>query len=210
MKSSAGPLKVSIGTPATDMYMPFAAVPASSIVACVVKPSGASSLTSPSFGPSTATLSLITCAPFSSIRPPRNTASAPRRLDLVELRRVARRLRIPGLEARDLDPERLGRVAGRRRDAEAVGLLVVQDVDALDALRLHELGESGALVRVVRDDTGVVARARRVVLVGLRRVAPAGEVHRQTRIRVGRRDHRDAAVRRLVEHRDHRSRRTPS
>ena len=77
MKSRAVPLNVSIGTPATDMNMPVAAVPASSIVAWVVKPSGASSLTSPSFGPRTATLSLITCAPFSSIRPPRNTASAP-------------------------------------------------------------------------------------------------------------------------------------
>ena len=55
---------------------------------------------------------------------------------------------------------------------------------------------------VVRDDTGVVARARRVVLVGLGRVTAAREVHRQTRIGVRRRDHRDAAVRRLVQHRD--------
>ena len=83
MNSRAGPLNASIGTPATDMNMPFAAVPASSIVACVVKPSGAYSPTSPSFGPRTATLSLITCAPFSSIRPPRNTASAP--VDLILL-----------------------------------------------------------------------------------------------------------------------------
>ena len=66
-----------MGTPATDMNMPAEAGPASSIVCCVVKPSGANSLTSPSFGPSTATLSLITWAPFSSIRPPRKTASAP-------------------------------------------------------------------------------------------------------------------------------------
>ena len=63
------------------MYMPFAAVPDSSIVDCWVNPSGASSLTAPSFGPSTATLSLITWAPFSSISPPRNTASAP--VDLI-------------------------------------------------------------------------------------------------------------------------------
>ena len=77
MKSRAAPLKWSIGTPATDMNMPFAAVPDSSIVDCCVNPSGANSLTSPSFGPSTATLSLITWAPFSSIRPPRKTASAP-------------------------------------------------------------------------------------------------------------------------------------
>ena len=57
--------------------MPAEAGPASSIVACVVKPSGANSLTAPSFGPSTATLSLITWAPFSSMSPPRKTASAP-------------------------------------------------------------------------------------------------------------------------------------
>ena len=59
------------------MNIPADDSPASSIVCCVVKPSGANSLTSPSFGPSTATLSLITWAPFSSIRPPRKTASAP-------------------------------------------------------------------------------------------------------------------------------------
>ena len=58
------------------MNMPGAASGASSIVAWVVNPSGANSLTSPSFGPSTATLSLITWAPFSSISPPRKTASA--------------------------------------------------------------------------------------------------------------------------------------
>ena len=67
----------SIGTPATLMNMSFAAPPDSSIVDWVVKPSGASSFTAPLFGPSTATLSLITLAPFSSIRPPRKTASAP-------------------------------------------------------------------------------------------------------------------------------------
>ena len=73
----AAPWNLSIGTPATDMNMPAEAGPASSIVCWVVKPSGANSLTSPSFGPSTATLSLITWAPFSSIRPPRKTPSAP-------------------------------------------------------------------------------------------------------------------------------------
>ena len=73
----ASPWNLSIGWPATDMYMPAEAEPASSIVCCVVNPSGVSSLTAPSFGPSTATLSLISWAPFSQISPPMNTASAP-------------------------------------------------------------------------------------------------------------------------------------
>ena len=202
MKSRAGPLNSSMGTPATDRNMPAAAVPDSSIVDCCVKPSGAYSPTSPSFGPRTATLSLITCAPFSSMRPPRNTASAPVDLIFWNCDVVARRLRVPGLEARDLDPEGLRRLARRRRDTEAVGLLVVQDVDALDALRLHELGHRGALVGVVRHDARVVARPRRVVLVGLGRVTAARQVHRQAGIRVGRRDHRDPALGRLVDDRD--------
>ena len=50
----------SIGCPAMDMNIPAAAPPDSSIVDCWVKPSGARSLTAPSFGPRTATLSLIT------------------------------------------------------------------------------------------------------------------------------------------------------
>ena len=66
------------------MYMPAEAEPASSIVCCVVNPSGVSSLTAPSFGPSTATLSLISCAPFSQMRPPMKTASAPVALILLK------------------------------------------------------------------------------------------------------------------------------
>ena len=77
MNSAPLPLNSSIGTPATLRNMPGAASGASSIVCCVVNPSGTNSLTAPSFAPSTATLSLITWAPFSSIRPPRKTASAP-------------------------------------------------------------------------------------------------------------------------------------
>src|SRR3954452_24101265 len=73
----ASPWNLSIGWPATDMYMPAEAEPASSIVPCSANPSGVSSLTAPSFGPSTATLSLISCAPFSQMRPPMKTASAP-------------------------------------------------------------------------------------------------------------------------------------
>ena len=82
MKVFASPVRSSVGTPAIDRNMPRAlSTPDSSIVDCCVKPSGASSLTAPSFGPSTATLSLITWAPFSSTRPPRKSASAP--LDLI-------------------------------------------------------------------------------------------------------------------------------
>ena len=121
--------------------------------------------------------------------------------DLPEERLVARRLRIPGLEAGDLDPDGLRGVPEVRRDAEAVGLLVVQDVDARDALLLGELGHGRALVRVMRDDAGVVAAARGVVLVRLGRVA-TGPALGEADVRVRGRDHRDAAARSLVQHRD--------
>src|SRR5919201_2380458 len=52
-------------------------------------------------------------------------------LHLVRECLVARRLRIPRREARDLQAELLGRVPEVRRDAEAVGLLVVEDEDAV-------------------------------------------------------------------------------
>src|SRR6185295_5273264 len=65
------PFSWSGGTPATDAYRPSAFLaPASSIVDWVVNPSGSSSLTLPVFGPSTATLCLISWPPFSQIRPP--------------------------------------------------------------------------------------------------------------------------------------------
>ena len=54
-----------------------------------------------------------------------------------------------------------------RFSGEAVGLLVVQDVDAGHALVLHVLRNRRALVRVVGDHADVVALARRVVLVRL-------------------------------------------
>ena len=125
-----------------------------------------------------------------------------RALDLLHDRLVARGLRIPGLEAGDLDPDMLRGLARRRRDAEAVGLLVVEDVDALHALLLHELGLERALVVVRGGDARVVARTARVVLRRLAGCASARQVHGQTRVRVRRRHHRDAAVRRLVQERD--------
>src|SRR4051794_16829393 len=75
-KDRASPWNLSIGWPATDMYMPAEAEPASSIVPWSANPSGVSSFT-PVFGPRTATLSLISWAPFSQMRPPMKTASAP-------------------------------------------------------------------------------------------------------------------------------------
>src|SRR4051812_13966639 len=60
----------------------------------------------------------------------------PGRLDQVRERLVAGLLRIPALEADDVDPELLRRVLVRRRDAEAVRLLVVQHVDLRVALCL--------------------------------------------------------------------------
>ena len=100
-------------------------------------------------------MSLITWAPFADQAAEEDRVSVGA-ADLAEQGLVARRLRIPRLEAGDLDPDRLRGVAQVRRDAEAVRLLVVQDVDALDALLLHELRHSRALVRVVRDDAGVL------------------------------------------------------
>ena len=101
-------------------------------------------------GPSTATLSLITWAPFSSIRPPRKTASASGCLDLLEQRLVATMPSGPTRRSPPtLMPERLRGVPEVRRDAEAVGLLVVQDVDVLHAELLGELRDGGALVGVV-------------------------------------------------------------
>ena len=54
-----------------------------------------------------------------------------------------------------------------RRDAEAVGLLVVQDEHLLDAERLRQQRVSGALVVVSRHDADVVALPGRVVLARL-------------------------------------------
>ena len=80
----------------------------------------------------------------------------------------------------------------------AVGLAVVQDVDALDALLLQERRVGGALEVVRHRDTRVVALARREVLVRLTRHAAR---LREADVRVGRADHRDAAARSAVDDR---------
>ena len=75
MNVSAAPLYLSMPTPATLKYAPFACgVPPCERwkIASVVKPSGSISLTL-LFDPSTATLSLISWPLFSSIRPPMKT-----------------------------------------------------------------------------------------------------------------------------------------
>ena len=85
MNFSAAPLYLSMPTPATVKYAPFAfGVPPSERwkIASVVYPSGRNSITPPPalvgllvFGPSTLTLSLISWPLFSSTRPPMKIAS---------------------------------------------------------------------------------------------------------------------------------------
>ncbi len=174
---------------------------ASSIVCCVVNPSGANSLTSPSFGAEDGDLVLDHLRAVLVDETAEEDGVRIGLADLAEERLVAGGLRIPGLEACDLDPDGLRGVAEVRRDAEAVGLLVVEDVDARDALLLGELGHGRALVGVMCDHAGVVAAAGRVVLVRLGRVA-ARPALGEADVRVRGRDHRHTAARGLVQHRD--------
>src|SRR6266550_3837907 len=78
MNCSAAPVYLSMPTPATLKYASFAfGVPPSLRLKTesVVKPSGSMSFTAPLFGPSTETLSLISCPEFSSTSPPMKMAS---------------------------------------------------------------------------------------------------------------------------------------
>src|SRR5207253_2717242 len=84
--------------------------------------------------------------------------------------------------AGDLDPELLRRGLIGLRDAEAVRLLVVEDVDLLEAERLRPERVSGALDVVGGDDAGEVAHPGRVVLLRLADVP----LLRQARVRVRR------------------------
>src|SRR5919108_2601531 len=124
-----------------------------------------------------------------------------RLLHLVRERLVARRLRIPGGEAGDLQAELLRRVPEVGRDAEAVGLLVVEDEDALVAELLREHRVRRALVVVGRDDPDVVPLAVRVVLVRLtgRR---AGAAVREPDVGVGGAHHPYRPVGGAVQDRD--------
>ena len=77
MKVLPAPTSLSAGTPAFVTYIPSPAAPAEPCPVSVElrkNPSGAISLT-PVFGPSTATLSLISWPPFEQISPPRKIAS---------------------------------------------------------------------------------------------------------------------------------------
>src|SRR5581483_9385291 len=119
-------------------------------------------------------------------------------LDQVAERLVAGLLRVPALEAHDLDAELLRGVLVRRRNAEAVRLLVVQDVHLLVAERLRPHRVSGTLEVVGCDDAGVVALTRRVVLARLARIP----LLREAGVRVRRADHRERTRIRPVEDRD--------
>src|SRR4051812_6463132 len=113
----------------------------------------------------------------------------PRGLDRVRQCLVARRLRIPALEADDLDPELRRGLLIRARDAEAVGLLVVEDEHLLVALSLRPDRIRRALDVVGGDDAGIVAGAGRVVLLRLTRIP----LLREAGVGVRRADHQHRA-----------------
>ena len=114
--------------------MPAEAGPASVIVCCVVNPSGAIQPDVTVVRPEHRDLVLDHLGAVLVDQPAEEDRVRPARLDLPEQRLVARRLRVPRLEADDLDAEMLRGLPRGRRDAEAVGLLVVQDVELRDAL----------------------------------------------------------------------------
>ena len=125
--------------------------------------------------------------------PPVKTASAPAGLDLRGERPVVRRLAVPRVVARDLEPELLRGGLRVLRDALAVHLGVVEDVDAGDALVLHVLRLGGTLDRVDRHDATVVALAGRVVLVRLARLGARAALG-QAESGVGRADLQDPGL----------------
>src|SRR5215218_1208797 len=97
------------------------------------------------------------------------------RLDLASERAVVRRLAVPGVGARDLDPELLGGGLRVLRDALAVDLGVVEDVHAGHALVLHPLRLRLALDDVDRHDAAVVG------LAGLGAGSGLGQAERRVR-----------------------------
>src|SRR5439155_15448800 len=101
-------------------------------------------------------------------------------------------LRIPGREGRRRKAYLRQGVLEVSCDALAVSLLVVQDEHLLRAELFREQGVSRALEVVRRDDTDVVPRSGRVVLVRLARCGSGTRV-RQTDVRVRRADHADRA-----------------
>src|SRR3954469_6550355 len=89
-------------------------------------------------------------------------------LDLLEQRRVVRGLLVPGVVRHDLDAVLGGVLLEHLRDALAVGLVVVQHVALLHAEGLTGEDRGRRTLDVVGGhDPGVIALARRVVLVGL-------------------------------------------
>ncbi len=146
-------------------------------------------------------MSLISLPPFSQIRPPRNTPCAPDALILTASASYDDALPSHAVKPTTLMPSFAAALRKLRRDAEAVGLLVVQDEHLLDAERLREHRVSSALVVVRRHDTRVVALAGRVVLARLTGDRARTRVG-QADVGVRRADHRDRAVRRAVEDRN--------
>src|SRR5262249_61192401 len=88
----------------------------------------------------------------------------------------------------DVQAELLRGASVRRRDAEAVGLLVVEDVDLLQAELLREHRVRRTLDLIVRHDAGVVALSGRVVLQRLTGLG-AWACRRETRAGVRRAHH---------------------
>ncbi len=113
--------------------------------------------------------------------------------DLRRKRPVVRRLRVDRVRADDLDAVQLGRVGRRLGDTRAVHLLVVEDVQLLDALLGHPLGLRRSLDVVGGHDAPVGAVARRVVLLRRALVVRAG-VLRQLERGVRRADLQEARL----------------
>src|SRR5829696_81314 len=90
--------------------------------------------------------------------------------DLVHKRTVVGRRTVYTLAADDVDALVLRGLLELVGEALAVGLLVVEDVDGLEALVQHQRDAGLALLVVGHDHAGVVALARRVVLLRLVRL----------------------------------------
>src|SRR5207247_7739065 len=126
------------------------------------------------------------------------------RLDAVRDRLVARRFRVPWLEAEHLDPGPFGLLPERFGNTLPEGLVVMQDVDILDRRKLLALSQLEGLAQqqvrsrrplvvIAGGDADVVALPRRVVDAGLARVVPR-RVVRQAHVRVRNAQHAERAA----------------
>ena len=146
-------------------------------------------------------MSLISLTPLLQTMPREVDGLGTGGLDPLTDRLVARRLRVPGLEALDVDVELVRPRPERVGDTLPERLVVVEDVDARLLQLLEQIRGERALVVVGSRDAGVVADLRRVVDVRLTGVVPRRVVRQPHRgVRGG--DHRDGAARRAVQDRD--------